>query len=95
MRDRFAAWWFRTFITGDRLCPCAFWWLAPLRPLCHWADRRAIDLQTAADIDAAAGETTYRTASGRELTGSDIQALADEAEAGYDVSHLREGYDDA
>jgi hypothetical protein len=31
---------------------------------------------------------TYRTKSGRELTGSDLDALADEAEAGYDVDHL-------
>ena len=40
MRNTFAAWWFRTFIGGDRLCPCAFWWGYPLRPICHWADHR-------------------------------------------------------
>lgn len=31
---------------------------------------------------------TYRTKSGRVLTDADIEALADEAEAGYDVEHL-------
>jgi hypothetical protein len=30
----------------------------------------------------------YRTKSGRILTDADIQALADEAERGYDVEHL-------
>ena len=30
-----------------------------------------------------------RTKSGKVLTDDDIQALADEAEAGYDVSHLK------
>ena len=39
----------------------------------------------------------YRTKTGKILTDDDIQALADEAEAGYDVSHLmgetaEEGY---
>ena len=31
---------------------------------------------------------TYRTKSGRVLTNADIEALADEAEQGYDVEHL-------
>ena len=31
---------------------------------------------------------TYRTKTGRVLTDADIQALADEAERGYDVEHL-------
>jgi hypothetical protein len=31
---------------------------------------------------------TYRTKTGKELTDKDIEALAKEAEAGYDVSHL-------
>jgi type I restriction enzyme R subunit len=31
---------------------------------------------------------TYRTKSGRVLTDADLQALADEAERGYDVDHL-------
>ena len=31
---------------------------------------------------------TFRTKTGKVLTDADIQALADEAEAGYDVSHL-------
>jgi hypothetical protein len=31
---------------------------------------------------------TYRTKSGRELTEADLDALADEAEAGYDVDQL-------
>jgi hypothetical protein len=31
----------------------------------------------------------YRTPSGRVLTDADIQALADEAEQGYDVEHLK------
>lgn len=30
----------------------------------------------------------YRTKSGRVLTDADIEALADEAERGYDVEHL-------
>lgn len=34
-------------------------------------------------------ERTYRTKSGRVLTDADIEALADEAERGYDVSHLK------
>jgi hypothetical protein len=33
---------------------------------------------------------TYRTKTGKVLTDAEIQALADEAEAGYDVSHLKE-----
>jgi hypothetical protein len=33
---------------------------------------------------------TYRTRSGRELTDADIEALADEAERGYDIEHLKE-----
>lgn len=36
----------------------------------------------------ALGDGTYRTRSGEVLTDEDIQALADEAERGYDVSHL-------
>lgn len=32
---------------------------------------------------------SYRTASGRVLTDADIEALADEAEAGYDVEQFR------
>src|SRR5215470_11620816 len=32
---------------------------------------------------------TYRTKTGRVLTDADIQALADEAERGYDVEHLK------
>ena len=39
-----------------------------------------------------------RTKSGKTLTDADIEALADEAEQGYDVSHLqphfREGFDE-
>lgn len=31
----------------------------------------------------------YRTKTGKALRDADIQALADEAELGYDVSHLR------
>lgn len=31
----------------------------------------------------------YRTKSGKVLTDDDIQALADEAERGYDIAHLR------
>lgn len=31
-----------------------------------------------------------RTATGRVLTDADVQALADEAELGYDVEHLKE-----
>lgn len=31
----------------------------------------------------------YRTRTGRVLRDADIQALADEAEAGYDVSRLK------
>jgi metal-responsive CopG/Arc/MetJ family transcriptional regulator len=34
---------------------------------------------------------TYRTKTGRVLTDVDIQALADEAERGYDVEHLAKG----
>ena len=34
-------------------------------------------------------ERTYKTKSGRVLTGADIDALADEAEKGYDVEELR------
>lgn len=34
----------------------------------------------------------YVTASGKRLTDEDIQALADEAEQGYDVSQLQERY---
>lgn len=34
---------------------------------------------------------SYRTKSGRVLTNADIQALADEAEHGYDVSHVTRG----
>lgn len=33
-------------------------------------------------------EETYRTKTGKELTEADIEALADEAERGYDVSQL-------
>ncbi|MDO8392543.1 MAG: ribbon-helix-helix domain-containing protein [Actinomycetota bacterium] len=33
--------------------------------------------------------TTHRTASGRVLTDADIEALADEAERGYDLNALR------
>lgn len=33
-------------------------------------------------------EGTYTTKSGRVLTNADFEALADEAEKGYDVSHL-------
>ena len=32
---------------------------------------------------------TYRTASGKVLTDADIEALADEAEQGYDVETLK------
>ena len=32
--------------------------------------------------------TEYRTKTGKVLTDADIEALADEAERGYDVSHL-------
>jgi hypothetical protein len=32
---------------------------------------------------------TYRTASGKVLTDADIEALADEAEQGYDVEALK------
>jgi len=32
----------------------------------------------------------YRTKSGRVLTDAEIQKLADEAERGYDVEHLRD-----
>lgn len=34
-----------------------------------------------------------RTKTGKILTDEDIQALADEAEAGYDVSHLKDRKD--
>jgi hypothetical protein len=34
-------------------------------------------------------EATYRIKGGRVLTDADIQALADEAERGYDVDALR------
>ena len=33
---------------------------------------------------------TYRTKSGKILTDEDIEALADEAERGYDITKLRE-----
>lgn len=36
---------------------------------------------------------TYRTSTGRVLTDADVEALADEAEHGYDVSHLMRGED--
>jgi hypothetical protein len=39
--------------------------------------------------EQAQAATTYRTPKGRLLTDDDIQALADEAERGYDVRHLR------
>jgi hypothetical protein len=44
--------------------------------------------------------TSYVTKSGRVLTDEDIEALADEAERGYDVSNLKcrrcgAGYSDA
>jgi len=32
----------------------------------------------------------YTTSTGKVLTDADIQALADEAERGYDVEHLRQ-----
>lgn len=32
----------------------------------------------------------YRTKTGKVLTDADLEALADEAERGYDVSHLIE-----
>ena len=32
---------------------------------------------------------SYRTRSGKVLTNADIEALADEAERGYDVSRLK------
>jgi hypothetical protein len=32
---------------------------------------------------------TYKTKSGKVLTDEDIQALADEAEEGYDIEHLK------
>jgi hypothetical protein len=35
------------------------------------------------------GQHILRTADGHDLTDADIQALADEAEAGYDVRQLR------
>jgi len=35
------------------------------------------------------GVEGYRTKTGRILTNEDIEALADEAERGYDVSELR------
>lgn len=34
-------------------------------------------------------EREYRTKSGRILTDEDFERLADEAEAGYDVAHLK------
>lgn len=37
---------------------------------------------------------TYTTKSGRVLTDADIEALADEAEHGYDVEHLVARHDD-
>ena len=37
----------------------------------------------------AGDQTTYRTKTGKILTDADIEALADEAEAGYDVEHLK------
>lgn len=36
------------------------------------------------------GVEGYQTKTGRILTDEDIEALADEAERGYDVSHLHE-----
>jgi Ribbon-helix-helix protein, copG family len=36
-----------------------------------------------------AEKTTYRTSTGKVLTDRDIEALADEAEAGYDVETLK------
>ena len=40
------------------------------------------------DVVDLAPKTEYRTKSGRVLTEEDIEALAAEAEKGYDVSHL-------
>lgn len=36
------------------------------------------------------GRRVYRTKTGRALTAEDFEALADEAERGYDVEHLKE-----
>lgn len=38
--------------------------------------------------DPEAGKPRYRTKTGRVLTDADLETLADEAEQGYDVSHL-------
>lgn len=41
------------------------------------------------DADYEEDEKPLRTKTGRVLTDADIQALADEAERGYDVEHLK------
>ena len=46
------------------------------------------DAIKAIDLPGLKPKGGYRTKSGKVLTDDEIQALADEAEAGYDVSHL-------
>lgn len=43
-----------------------------------------------ADAEAAVAEEVLRTRTGKVLTDADLEDLADEAEAGYDVSQLRD-----
>jgi hypothetical protein len=51
----------------------------------------ALVAQLLADaIERSESEFHIHTKTGKVLTNEDLQALADEAEAGYDVSHLRE-----
>jgi dCTP deaminase len=57
----------------------------------HWDPPTMESAQSEDDRDPApVNQTLYRTKSGRVLTDDDIERLADEAEAGYDVSHLVE-----
>lgn len=42
-----------------------------------------------ADRDSVLVQEVHRTAAGKALRDEDFEALADEAERGYDVSHLR------
>jgi|KBSMisStaDraftv2_1062788.scaffolds.fasta_scaffold173882_4 hypothetical protein len=60
----------------------------------EWHENAQLRMDTHAEIMGKQTQVleklTYRTKTGKVLTDAEIQALADEAEAGYDVSHLKE-----
>jgi hypothetical protein len=67
------------------------YWVVKARALASLLPLTAEEIRARVAARQGLSSRTYRTKTGRVLTGADIQALADEAERGYPVEQIRQG----